>query len=96
MGLSDGWDWEWKGASSGVGVMLVSDTALWLEKGGTDNWKKVREILVTDLVFCLSNITMACPSCVLPTPYHHETHFAYLHLLGFPDVYLLGLYLKLS
>lgn len=51
--------------------MLVSDAALWLEKGGMDNWKKVWEILVTHLIFCRLNITMAYPSCVLPTAYHH-------------------------
>lgn len=87
-----------KGASHGVGVMSVSSYCPVVEeRRGRDNWKKVWEILVTDLIFRLLNITtVSFLRPVHPLPlWLPDTHLPYLRLLGFPDVYFLGLYLKL-
>lgn len=50
-----------------MGVMSVPGAALWLEKGWWDTWKQVWEILATDVVFRLLDITVEHPSCILPT-----------------------------
>lgn len=64
---------------------------------GRDTWKRVWESLATAVVFRLLNITVERPSCVLPTlSLSPETHFLFLYMLGFTEVFSLGLYLRLS
>lgn len=83
-----------KGASGGVGVMSVSGTSLWLERGGAGT------------VGSRSGESGLRPG-ILPVEHHHgasflrpanfcrnsalRLNFPYLHLLGFLDVFLLGL-----
>lgn len=87
-----------RGASNGVGVISVSGTSLWLAKGGTGT--------IGSRYGGSGNIPGISPvehhhgaSFLRPVNFYHrsaETHFPYLHLSRFPDVFLLGLYLKVT
>lgn len=82
-----------KGASGGVGVMSASGTSLWLEKGagtigsrygGSGHRPGIPPVEP-------SPWSVLPASCQLLPHWCPETHLPCLHLLGFPDVFLLGL-----
>lgn len=89
----------WKGASSELRMMSVSSTALPVvgeRRAGTGGSRYGRFSPRTWYFACR---TSPGASFLRPAlPYHQSlaTHFPYLHMLGFPDIFLLGLFLKLS
>lgn len=68
MGSSECWDWKPElEAGSGVGAMSVSDNChLGGERRDGPTGKRSWGLLAAELVFCPSDISLECPSCVLP------------------------------